>query len=97
MAPDFKKLIWGREEEVHHHQISTQIRIRMSEGMLSPVQLFAILGTVAHEHPLPLCPWDFPCKNTRMGCHFFLQGILPTQGSNRHLLRLLSCRQMLYC
>ena len=36
-----------------------------------------------------LCPWDFPCKNTRMGCRFLLQGILPTQGSNVHLLRLL--------
>ena len=30
-----------------------------------------------------------------MGCHFFLQGIFPTQGSNTHLLRLLHCRQTL--
>ena len=29
-----------------------------------------------------LCPWDFPDKNTGVGCHFFLQGIFPTQGSN---------------
>ena len=29
-----------------------------------------------------LCPWNFPGKNTRVGCHFLLQGILPTQGSN---------------
>ena len=28
-----------------------------------------------------LCPWDFPCKNTGMSCHFLLQGIFPTQGS----------------
>ena len=21
------------------------------------------------------CPWDFPCKNTEIGCHFLLQGI----------------------
>ena len=21
-----------------------------------------------------LCPWDFPSKNTRMGCHFFSRG-----------------------
>ena len=28
-------------------------------------------------------------KNTGVGCHFLLQGIFPTQGSNRHLLRLL--------
>ena len=29
-----------------------------------------------------LCPWDFPGKNTGVGCHFLLQGISPTQGSN---------------
>ena len=27
-------------------------------------------------------PWDFPDKNTGMGCHSLLQGIFPTQGSN---------------
>ena len=32
------------------------------------------------------CPWDFPGKNTGVGCHFLLQGIFPTQGSNLHLL-----------
>ena len=29
-----------------------------------------------------LHPWDFPGKNTGVGCHFLLQGIFPTQGSN---------------
>ena len=33
-----------------------------------------------------LCPWDFPGKNTQVSCHFLLQGIFPTQGSNPHLL-----------
>ena len=41
-----------------------------------------------------LHPWDFPGKNTVMGCHFFLQGIFPTQGLNSGLLH---CRQILYC
>ena len=27
-----------------------------------------------------LCPWDFSGKNTRVGCHFLLQGILPNSG-----------------
>ena len=44
----------------------------------------------------PLCPWDFPGKNTGAGCHFLLHGVFPTQGSNRCLLRLLHCRQILY-
>ena len=33
-----------------------------------------------------LCPWDFPGKNTGVGCHFLLSGIFPTQGSNQSLL-----------
>ena len=32
------------------------------------------------------CPWDFPGKSLRVRCHFLLQGIFPTQGSNLHLL-----------
>ena len=27
-----------------------------------------------------LCPWDFPGKNTGVGCHFLLQGDLPDSG-----------------
>ena len=40
-----------------------------------------------------LCPWGFPSKNTGVGCHFLLQGIFPTQGSNPGLPH---CRQTLY-
>ena len=36
-----------------------------------------------------LCPWNFPGKNSGVGCHCLLQGIFPTQGSNLHLLCLL--------
>ena len=38
-----------------------------------------------------LCPRDFPAKNTGVGCHAFLQGILTTQGSNLCLLLLANC------
>ena len=40
------------------------------------------------------CPWDFPGKNTGVGCLFLLQGIFPTQESNPHHLH---CRRILYC
>ena len=33
-----------------------------------------------------LCPWDFPGKNIGGCCHFLLQGIFLTQGSNPCLL-----------
>ena len=32
------------------------------------------------------CPWNFPGKNTGVGCCFLLQGIFPTQGWNLLLL-----------
>ena len=50
----------------------------------------AIPWTVAHQAP---CSWDSPGKNTGMGCHFLLQGIFPSQGSNPGLLQ---CKQTLY-
>ena len=62
----------------------------------------AVLCLVAQSHPTLcklwsvatrlLCPWDFPGKNTGVGCHFLLQGIFPTQGSNPGLLH---CRRIL--
>ena len=42
-----------------------------------------------------LCPWDFPGKNTGVGCHSLLQGNFLTQGLNPWLLCLLHCRQSL--
>ena len=42
--------------------------------------------------PWLLHPWDFQGKSTGVGCHFLLQGIFPTQGSN---LGLPHCRQKL--
>ena len=47
---------------------------------------FATLWTVAHQ---VLCPWGFPGKDIRVGCHLLLQGIFPTQGLNLCLLHLL--------
>ena len=35
------------------------------------------------------CSWNFPGKNPGVGCHFLLQGIFPTQGSNPRFLPLL--------
>ena len=50
----------------------------------------ANLWTVA---PCLLCPWDSPGKNTGVGCHALLQGILLTQGLNLHLLCLLDWQE----
>ena len=58
--------------------------------------VFARSMVVAQSFPTfcdpVVCPWDFPGKNTGVGCHPLLQGIFPTQGSN---LSLLHCRWIL--
>ena len=55
--------------------------------MLSHVQLFSKLRTLALQAPLSM---GFPGKNTGVGCHaILLQGIFLTQGSNPYLLHLL--------
>ena len=59
---------------------------------LGSVWLFATPWTIACQAP-PSMGWDCPGKNTRVGCHFLLQGSFPTQGFNLHLLH---CRQILY-
>ena len=43
--------------------------------------------------PPLLCPWNSLDKNTGVGSHFLLQGIILTQGSNPSLLH---CRRSLY-
>ena len=57
---------------------------------ISHIRLFAP-WTVACTRLLH--PWDYVAKSTGVGCHFLLQGIFPTQGSNPGLPH---CRQTLY-
>ena len=58
---------------------------------LSHARLFATPWIIACTKLL--CPWDFQGKSTGVGCHFLLQGIFPTQGSNPGLWH---CGQTLY-
>ena len=74
---------------VSHYSQENSSGLHTCACVLSPfsrVWLFATPWTVA---PRLLCPWDSPGKNTGVGCHFLLQGIFPTQGSNPLLLCLL--------
>ena len=56
----------------------------------SSILAWRIPWTVARQ---ALYPWDSPGKNTGVGCHSFVQGIFPTQGSNPGLSH---CRWILY-
>ena len=61
-----------------------------SESEVSQSCLTVSSWTVAYQAPPSM---DFPDKSTGVGCHFLLQGIFPTQGSNPGLPH---CRQTLY-
>ena len=50
---------------------------------LSRIQLFVTPWTGAYQEFLH--PWNSPGKKTAVGCHFLLQGIFLTQGSNSGL------------
>ena len=65
-----------------HHQFCWYYS-NSSGLVLSRVQLFAIPWSVACQDLLgPQGTWDFPGKNTGVGCHFLLQEIFLTQGLN---------------
>ena len=55
----------------------------VADQSLSHIYSFADPWTVTPQAP---CPWDFPGKNTAVGCHSFLQGICSTQGLYLSLL-----------
>ena len=67
------------------------IKSTMKVKSLSRVRSFVTPWAVACTRLLR--PWDFLGKSTGVGCHFLLQGIFLTQGSNPGLPH---CRQMLY-
>ena len=57
--------------------------IGVAESLRSPPET---ITTLSVNRLTLLGPWDFPGKNTAVGCHFFLQGIFLTQGSHPSLL-----------
>ena len=66
----------------------------MTYGVCLVAQLCPILwDPMDCSHTSLLSSCDFPGKNTGVGCHPLLQGILPTQGWNPGLQH---CRQILY-
>ena len=81
------------------HLVAVSLDCRLPGIKFPPYELFSMwwwclvaesCPTLLWPHGLwpirLLCPWGFPGKNTGVGCHFFLQGIFLTQGSNLCLL-----------
>ena len=56
-------------------QIKSESEVTQSRPTLCNPMDCSLPGSSIH-------PWDFPGKSTGVGCHFLLQRIFPTQGSN---------------
>ena len=95
--PWVRKIPWRRAQQptpVGHNwkQLSLNARMYRSWFVAYKTKFFIVVSdcaTLWAEPARRLCPWDSPGKNTGVDCHFFLQGIFPTQGLNPHLLCLL--------
>ena len=57
-----------------------EVKVKESESESEVAQLCLTLYNPMDTRLLH--PWDFLGKSTGVGCHFLLQGIVPTQGSN---------------
>ena len=76
--------VWARDRAFLTYKMDLLMHLLwVCVDLLSRVGLSMTLWTVACQAPLST---GFPGKNTGEGCHFFLQGIFPTQESNPWLL-----------
>ena len=71
---------------IHNSQEDMKVKVTSLRHVWLSATPWTVLASLLH-------PWDFPGKITRVGCHFLLQVIFPTQGSNPGLLH---CKQTLY-
>ena len=76
-----KQQLWGDLWTSSGWDNSLDMKVKVSHTVVSDSLRFHGLQPV-----LLLCPWDSPGKSTRVGCHFLLQGIFPTQGLKLGLL-----------
>ena len=76
----------------NHTSAYTFSPVMQFEGIYPIAMLAYPVSEQYINYSLLIHPWDFSDKNTGVGCHFLLQGIFPTQGSNPGLPH---CRQML--
>ena len=79
--------VWAAgEESVELRQDSWEI---LADGRASHSVVCDSVRPYGLQLTRLFCPWDAPGKDTGVGCHFLLQGIFLTQGSNPGLLCLL--------
>ena len=73
-----------------NHLLKALVSSSVTERWWLCVPSCSVVPNTVQPHGLQptslLCPLDFSGKNIGVSCHFLLQGIFLTQGSNLHLL-----------
>ena len=83
----FKNPVSGKAMRMRKKSHPKRMSVDIKETLFGGPTWRPSVGLTLCEPPTRLfCPWDFPGKNTRVGCDFLLQGIFRTQGSNPPLL-----------
>ena len=90
VVPNYFLLLFGGSFSVH--LCFWSLVQHWSVKLLSRVWLFAIPWTGAYQAPPSMEFFRQGIFQKEMGCHFLLQGIFPTRGSNSGLMH---CRQTL--
>ena len=80
----------GRTAE--EHTVYMHMRVCVFASMCSFAKSCMTLCNPIDYNPPGFWSWDFPGKNTGVGCHFLLEGVFPTEGSNLPLLSFLCCQ-----
>ena len=82
------RLLSGKESvcQCRRHGFDPWVRKMPCRRKWLPIPGFSPEKSDGHRSLGGYSPWDFPGKNTGVGCHFFLQGIFLIQGSNPCLL-----------
>ena len=97
--------IWCILHQIHVMSLFAVLTLVTEKSL--PVLIVAVCAQLLQScptlcHPINCYPQGSsvsgvsPGKNTGMACHFLLQGIFPTQGTNQRLLHLLHPRWILY-
>ena len=87
-------LFWELHICFSNFQVAKCINLEDEAKVLVAQLCLTLYDPMDCSPPRFLCLWDSPGKSTGEGSHSLLQGIFPTQESNRSLSH---CRQILYC
>ena len=83
---------WMNLEPIIQSEVSQKEKNKYCNSLVHSLSHVWLLPPHRLQPARLLCAWDSPGKNTGTGCHFLLQEIFLTQGSN---LGLPHCRQIL--